>query len=251
MIVDKRMLQKYVAEFLGTFALVFFGCGTRAMVGDTTNFAGILLVHLAFGLTVAAMIYTLGRISGGIINPALTLGFAVARRFPWRYVLLYWLAQVAGAVCASFIHFLILGDRAVKVHFGATLPKAGMVVALVLEFILTFFLMLVNMGTATDRGINRAAAGLAVGFTIIICGLFGNSLSGASMNPARSLGPALFAGGAALATLWIYIVAPLAGAICAAIVYELIRPYEKEVKPVVEDLTTRETKRDQRGAHSK
>jgi len=233
------MLQKYVAEFLGTFALVFIGCGARAIVGDTSNFAGIMLVHFTFGLTVAAMIYTFGRISGAIINPALTLGFAVSRRFPWCLVLPYWLVQLAGASFASFLHLILLGNKAVAVHFGATLPKAGIGVALVLEFILTFFLMLVNMATATDRRVNSSAAGIAVGFTILACGLFGNSLSGASMNPARSLGPALFAGGQALATTWIYIVAPLAGALLAALLYELIRGDEEEAKLVVEDVPAR------------
>src|SRR5205807_2335760 len=101
------MLRRYAAEFIGTFALVFFGCGTRVAVGDTTNFAGILVVHIAFAFTVAAMIYTLSYISSAHFNPAITLGFAISRRFPWRYVLPYWLAQFAGALLAITLHFTI------------------------------------------------------------------------------------------------------------------------------------------------
>ena len=95
------MLKRCAAEFMGTFALVFFGCGTRAFVGDVQNFAGILAVHIAFGFTVAAMIYTLSHISSAQFNPAITLGFAISRRFPWRYVLPYWIAEFAGALLAS------------------------------------------------------------------------------------------------------------------------------------------------------
>src|SRR5947209_5835402 len=108
-------LKRLVAECIGTFALVFIGCGTRAMVGETQNFAGILVVHMAFAFTIAAMIYTLSHISAAIFNPALTLGFAISRRFPWRYVLPYWLAQFAGALLASALHALILPDKVASV----------------------------------------------------------------------------------------------------------------------------------------
>ncbi len=106
------VLRRYAAEFIGTFALVFFGCGTRIMVGDTNNPAGILVVHLAFGLTVAAMIYTLSYLSSAHFNPAITLGFAISRRFPWRHTIPYWLAQFAGAICASGIHGILFPDKA-------------------------------------------------------------------------------------------------------------------------------------------
>src|ERR1700694_33866 len=124
------ILRRSIAELLGTFALVFIGCTTRAMVGATTKFAGILVVHLAFALTVAAMIYTLSHISAAIFNPAITLGFAVAGRFPWRYVFPYWLAQFAGAILAVSLELLILPQKASAVHFGATQPKAGIFPAL-------------------------------------------------------------------------------------------------------------------------
>lgn len=233
---NKIMLKKYVAEFVGTFALVFIGCGTEAMVGITKSYAGILMINVAFGMIIAAMIYMLGRISGAIFNPALTFGFAIAKRFPWRYVLPYWLAQVAGAVFASLLLFLIINPEATNVHFGATLPKAGSGNSFLLEIVLTFFLMLSNMATATDRRVDHAASGITVGLTIMVDGLFGMTLSGASMNPARSLGPALFAGGLALSSVWIYILAPLVGALIAAPLYELIRGDKKDAKPVVEDI---------------
>ena len=229
------MLRRYTAEFIGTFALVFFGCGTRDMIGDTTNFAGIFVVHLAFGFTVAVMIYTLAYLSSAHFNPAVTLGFAIARRFPWRYVLPYWLAQFAGALLAVGIHSLVLPDKAIAAHFGASTPKIGILPAIVIEIVLTFFLMFVSMATATDKRFKRAESGLTVGFTILVCGLMANSLSGASMNPARSLAPALFAGGSSLAIVWIYFVGPPIGALLGAMIYEAIRGSQEFAKGVLDD----------------
>lgn len=235
-------LRRYAAEFIGTFALVFFGCGVRAMVGDTDNFAGILMVHLGFGLTIAAMIYMFSYISAAVFNPAITLGFAVARRFPWRYVLPYWVAQFAGAIFASFLHFMLFPEKALAAHYGASSLKIGILPGLILEAILTFFLMMISMGTATDKRFVRADGGLAVGFVIIVCGLFANSLTGGSMNPARSLGPALFAGGEALSTIWLYFVGPFIGATLGALVYELIRGHEHHAKPVLEEFPVKKRK---------
>ncbi len=229
------VLRRYAAEFLGTFALVFFGCGTRIMVGDTENPAGILVVHLAFGLIIAAMIYTLSHLSSAHFNPAITLGFAIARRFPWRHTIPYWLAQFAGAVAASSIHHLIFPERAALVHYGATSVKVALVAALVLEAILTCILMLVSMASATDKRFKRSESGLTVGFTVVVCGLFANSLTGGSMNPARSLGPALFAGGTSLASVYVYFVGPLIGAVLGAVIYEVIRGGEENAKDVLEE----------------
>ena len=237
------IVQRCVAELIGTFALVFIGCTSRAMVGDTTtNFAGILVVHLSFALTIAAMIYTLSHISAAVFNPALTLGFAVSGRFPWRYVLPYWLAQFVGAVLAVALDLLILPQKAPAVHFGATQPKAGILPALIIEVVLTFFLMLVNMASATDKRFKRSDSGLAVGFVILVAGLMGNSLSGASMNPARSLGPALFAGGSPLSNVWIYFVGPFVGAMLAVAVYQAIRGGDGNVKDVLEEVPDKEEK---------
>ena len=122
----RDILRRCCREVIGTFALVFVGCGTRAMVGDTENFAGILVVHLAFGLTVAAMIYSLSYLSSAHFNPAITLGFALTRRFPWRLVVPFWLAQLIGGVLASSLHLLLFPEKASAVHFGATIPKVGL-----------------------------------------------------------------------------------------------------------------------------
>ncbi|MDQ2906012.1 MAG: aquaporin family protein [Chloroflexota bacterium] len=235
-ILSRAMLRRYAAEFLGTFALVFFGCGARAMVGDTNDFAGILLIHITFGFTIAAMIYALTPISAAFFNPAITLGLATVRRFPWRYTVPYWISQFAGAILASTFHFILFPAKAAAVHYGATIPKVDVFSALLLEFVLTFFLMLVTMAMATDRRANRPAAGLTVGFTVIICGLFANHLTGGSMNPARSLGPALFGGPEALGSLWIYFLSPAVAAVAAALVYELIRGGEEKAKEAADDL---------------
>jgi MIP family channel proteins len=232
------ILRRYAAEFIGTFALVFFGCGTRIMVGDTNNPAGILVVHLAFGLTVAAMIYTLSYLSSAHFNPAITFGFAISRRFPWRHTIPYWLAQFAGAICASGIHGILFPDKAPLVHYGAPALKIAFLPAIILEALLTFILMLVSMASATDKRFNRADSGMTVGFTIVVSGLFANSLTGGSMNPARSLGPALLAGGTSLATIWVYFVGPLCGALLGAVVYEIIRGSEKYAKDVLEEFPT-------------
>ena len=237
-----NIIQRCIAELIGTFALVFIGCTTRAMVGDTTNFAGILVVHLAFALTIAAMIYTLSHISAAVFNPALTLGFAISGRFPWRYVLPYWLAQFAGAIIAVALDLLLLPQKAPAVHFGATQPKAGILPALIIEIVLTFFLMLVNMAAATDKRFKRSDSGLTVGFVILVSGLMGNSLSGASMNPARSLGPALFAGGSSLANVWLFFVGPFVGAILGVALYQAIRGGDGNVKDVLESVPGKEEK---------
>ena len=245
----RKILRLAAAEFLGTFALVFVGCSTRAMVGETSNFAGILVVHMAFAFTVAAMIYTLSHISAAIFNPALTLGFAISGRFPWRYVLPYWLAQFVGAAVAIGLDLLILPQKAPAVHFGATTPKAGLLPALLVEIVLTFFLMLVNMASATDKRFKRSDSGLAVGFVILVSGLMANSISGGSMNPARSLGPALFAGGSALSDVWIYFVGPLLGALLAVGVYQVIRGSNEHTKDVLEEPPDKEQLQNTRVQH--
>jgi len=238
------MLRRYVAEFVGTFMLVFMGTTARAIAGDTANPAGILMVHITFGLTILVMIYTLGYISGAHFNPALTFGFALSRHFPWRYVAPYWVSQILGATCASFLESLLLSSRAAVVHFGANKPIDGTTTlqALGVEIVLTFLLMFVNMGVATDRRNYRIVCGLSIGFTVLICGLVGNSLSGGSMNPARSLGPAFFGGPEVLSQVWIYIVGPVIGAVIGALLFEFLRGSERYSKGVPEELNPRHPK---------
>ncbi len=169
------------------------------------------------------MAFAVSHISAAPFNPAITLGLAVVRRFPWRYVLPYWVAQILGAVAASGMHLLLIPQLARQAQFGATIPTIAPIPAIAIEAIITFFLMLVFMSSATDRRISRATTGLAVGATITLGGLFAALLTGGSMNPARSLAPALFAGGYALSIAWVYWIGPVLGAILGALAYELMR----------------------------
>ena len=229
------MFRRYGAEFLGTFAYVFFGCGARILTGNSEDTMSRILIYFTFGFTLFVMSYALGHISAAPFNPAATFGLAIARRFPWRYVLPYWIAQIGGAITASAIQLVLFPQKTVKAQFGATIPTVSGVQAVGIEALITFFLMLVFMATTTDRRVNQAAFGLATGFTIIIGGLFAGPLTGGSMNPARSLAPALFAGGAALATAWVYWVGPLLGAIAGALVYEFLRGGEEHAILVPRD----------------
>lgn len=230
------MLRRYGAEFVGTCAYVFFGCGTRILEGNGTTITSRLTVYLAFGFTLFIMTYALSHISAAPFNPAVVVGLAIARRFPWRYVWPYWIAQVGGALAASTLHFLFLPDRAATGLYGATIPTVGIWQAVGIETIITFFLMVVVMASATDRRVNRAAIGLATGLTITLSGLFAGPLTGGSMNPARSLAPALFTGGKALAVVWIYWVGPLLGAILGALLYEALRGDQKHAMEAPEGI---------------
>ncbi len=205
--------QALVAEGIGTFALVFAGCGAIAV--GTLGDAG---VAAAFGLAIMTMIYALGHVSGAHFNPAVTAAFAVGRHFPASRVVPYWTAQVAGAIAAALVLRVSLGD----VPLGVTQPSGTDAQALVWEAILTFFLMLVIVSVATDtRAVGQAAA-IAIGGTVALGALVGGPVSGASMNPARSIGPAVVSGD--VSNLWIYLVAPPVGAIAAVLVYRYLRP---------------------------
>jgi MIP family channel proteins len=234
---QRRAGQRYWAEFIGTFAIVFVACG--AVISDKVSHGAVTLLGIALapGFMVAAMVYALGPISAAHFNPAVTLGFAVARRFPWRYVLPYLLAQVAGALLASALHAFIYGvDGAMQADYGAHFPAVSIGAAILFEVIITFFLMLVIMAVATDKRANSAVAGLAIGLTVAVCILFGAAITGASMNPARSLAPALFAGKRALIHLPIYLVGPPLGAILAALGYEALRDGQTHAQSAPADL---------------
>ena len=217
--------RRCLAEGIGTFALVFIGCG--ACIAQHVPNSGIthVGVALAFGGVVMCMVYAVGHISGAHINPAVTAAFAVAGKFPAREVLPYIAAQFTGAILASAAHAILYAPELVRAaQFGATAP-AGVTTSMGfgLEIILTFFLMFVIMAVATDSRAVSSVSGLAIGIAVCIDCLAAGKCCGASMNPARSLGPALFAGGPALRILWIYIAAPTVGAIAAAAVYQGIR----------------------------
>jgi aquaporin NIP len=206
------------AECIGTFALVFAGCGAIMVNAQTGGALGQVGIAITFGLVIAAMIYATGHISGAHLNPAVTFAFALTRHLPWRRLLAYWAAQYAGALAAAAILRGSLGDVA---HVGATLPSGSDGQAFLWELLLTFFLMFVITAVATDTRAVGEAAAIAIGATVGLDAMFGGPITGASMNPARSLGPALVSGD--LSSLWVYLTAPFLGAVLAALVYEYLR----------------------------
>jgi aquaporin NIP len=211
------LARSLCAEAIGTFALVFAGAGA-VVVDAKTHALGHVGVAIVFGLVIMAMIYAVGHISGAHFNPSVSFAFALTRHFPWRRAGAYWLAQVAGALAAAALLRASLGDRA---HVGATLPAGSQAQAFLWELILTFFLMFVIMSVATDTRAVGEAAAIAIGGTVGLDAMFGGPITGASMNPARSLGPALVSGD--LHSLWLYIAAPLAGAALGALAYQFVR----------------------------
>ena len=181
-------------------------------------------VAITFGLVIMAMIYAVGHVSGAHFNPAVTLAFAFTRHFPTRLVVPYWLAQLAGAVLAAAILRGSLGNIA---HLGATYPSGSDTQGLLWEGVLTFFLMFVIMAVATDSRAVGEAAAIAIGGTVGLDAMFGGPITGASMNPARSLGPGIVTGD--LHAIWIYLAAPIVGATLAALSYQLIRGESRTV----------------------
>jgi MIP family channel proteins len=205
------------AEAIGTFALVFFGCGAIMVAAEGGGLGG-LGVSLAFGLVVMAMVYALGHVSGAHINPAVTLALAARNRFPWAAVPGYWGAQVAGAIAAAIVLRSSLGDVA---SLGATTPSGSDAQSFLWEIVMTATLLVVILAVATDARAVAGVAAVAIGGTIALAALVGGPISGASLNPARSLGPALVSG--ELGSLWIYLIAPLFGGVLGALVYDGVR----------------------------
>lgn len=203
-------MDKCFSEFLGTFALVFAGTGAivvNHVSGGTITHVG---VALTFGLIVLAMIYTFGDVSGAHLNPAVTLAFVVAKRFPASQILPYVLSQCAGAFAASgLLRFLFQDSKTL----GATLPAGSAMQSFVLEVVLTFLLMLVILRVSTGSKEKGITAGVVVGAVIALEAMFAGPICGASMNPARSLAPAVVGG--SLNHLWIYLIAPVLGAVMA------------------------------------
>ncbi len=219
-------MSRYFAEFIGTFVLVFGGCGAAVLAGGKIGFAGIAF---AFGLSLLAMVYTIGHVSGCHINPAVTLGLFLSKKFERRYLVGYWIAQILGAIVASACLLAIAKgapggyDAGVMGFaangFGAHSPgQYGLGAAALTEVILTFFLVVTVIG-ATDLKAPVGFAGIPIGLVLVLIHLVGIPVTNTSVNPARSIGPALFVGGWALQQIWLFIVAPLVGAVLAAAVY--------------------------------
>ena len=217
---DQRSLRarRVAAEALGTFFLVLIGPGSAMVNAYSGGSLGQVGIALAFAFVVVAMIYALGHLSGAHINPAVTLAFWSARRFPGGEVTPYVLAQCAGAAAASLSLRAVLGPVG---DMGATLPAVPVAAAFGVEWLLSFALMFVIMAVATDERVTDGFAAIAVGLTVGFCALMGGPLTGASMNPARSFGPALVGG--LWQAHWLYWIAPISAMIVAARVYDLLR----------------------------
>ncbi|HVV72987.1 MAG TPA: aquaporin Z [Terriglobales bacterium] len=232
------MQRKYAAEFIGTFWLVLGGCGSAVISAAFPSLGiGFLGVALAFGLTVLTGVYAIGHISGGHLNPAVSVGLAVARRFPWADLPGYVLAQVAGAIMAAGVLYLIAsGSPAFQLSagfasngYGAHSPGGySLVAALTAEIVLTFMFLFVILG-ATDSRAPKGFAPLAIGLCLTLIHLIGIPVTNLSVNPARSTGPAVFVGDWALGQLWLFWLAPIVGAALAGVVYPAVAG-----EPVVE-----------------
>ncbi len=214
------MNRKYVSEFIATFIMIFAGCG--AIVIDTlTGSLGHIGIALTWGFVVVAMVYTFGHISGAHMNPAVTITFAITKEFDKKELAPYILAQLLGAVVASLVLYLLFEEEATNIkelaYLGATHPRGSQIQAFFMEFILTFILMIVIFGSAVHGKATKSFAGLAIGLTVGLEAMFAGPITNASMNPARSIAPAVISGN--LNDLWLYIVAPIFGAVAAGFVY--------------------------------
>jgi MIP family channel proteins len=213
---------------LAAFALVFAGCGAIVADARYDEALGTVGVGIVFGLVIMVMVYATGHLSGAHINPAVTTAFALTRHLPGRDAITYVVAQLAGAVLGALLLLAVWPDQ--PAHLGATLPSVGVGSALLYELVLTAFLMFVIMAVATDTRAVGAAAAIAIGGTVALDAIFGGPVTGASMNPARSFGPALAA--SEWHDFWLYVLGPVVGASLGALAYQLVRGEPTE--PLVE-----------------
>ena len=223
--------KKYFAELLGTLVLVFMGCGSAIFLGCAVG-GGHLAVAFAFGLSIVAMAYTIGNISGCHVNPAVSFAMLLTKKLSIIDFIGYVIAQIAGAVAGAGLLELMLSfgikDLTEALGTNSIANAGGVTGSIVIEIILTFIFVLVILGVTSDNS-KGGVAGIVIGLTLTFVHIVGIPLTGTSVNPARSIGPALFAGGDALSNVWVFIAAPLVGAALAACVYYLVikKPAEK------------------------
>ena len=218
---NQNLLKRCVAEAIGTFFLVFAGTSAIAVNDMSKGLVGSLGIAFSFGIALVVAIMTLGHISGGHVNPAVTIGLAASGHFPVAEVIPYIIFQIIGATIAGLFVMLLYGAPRIAMGVNHPAPNFGVFPSLFLEIILTFFLVMAVKGTATDRRGVGTLAGLVIGFTVLFDAISNGPASGASMNPARSIGPALVA--LDFGDLWIYIVGPILGGIIASLLYEFMR----------------------------
>ncbi|XP_050212877.1 nodulin-26-like [Mercurialis annua] len=217
------IFQKSVAELVGTYMLVFVGCG--ATLTDSIQKLNMVGIAIAWGLVLMALIYTVGHISGAHFNPAVSIALASTRKFPWKHVPVYTLAQVLGSTLASLtLRVLFHKQDEIEIIVTQYKDSTSHLEAVIWEFMLTFFLMFSICGLATDHRSSKDLSGVAIGGTLMFDALLAGPITGASMNPARSLGPAVVSG--VYKNLWVYIVSPIFGALAATLVYSLLRVSE-------------------------
>jgi aquaporin NIP len=217
----RHQLPQYIAEFIGTFFLVFFGCGAMILAEVNPSYNGSL-VPFVWGGAVSIMIYAVGHISGAHFNPAVTIAFWSTKRFPSKRVAGYVIAQTGGALLASLVHAVIWGFEH---KFGSTQMSISIAGGFLVEVILSFALMFVIISVATDSRAVGELAGIAIGTCVALCAFVGGPLTNASMNPARSIAPSILDGD--LNIIWAYILAPIVGAILGAKTYEWIRCHKE------------------------
>lgn len=220
-------VRQVLAEFIGTFFLIFLGCGSVIIDQKSDRSITHLGVSLVWGMAVMIIIYAIGHISGAHLNPVVTLASALVRRFPWAQVPAYIGAQIFASISAGFVLRLMFGDVA---HIAATVPTGSDMQSFVLEILITFFLMFVVSAVSTDTKAIGELAGLAVGTTIAMNVIIAGPISGASMNPARTIGSAV--AGNKYTNIWVYMVAPPVGAVMGAMAYNMIRLTDKPLREI-------------------
>ena len=229
-------MKKYLAEFIGTFVLTFVGCGAAALSGGVEGVLGVLGIAMAFGLAIVAMAYSIGNISGCHINPAVSLAMWINKKMDGRDFIGYVVSQVLGAVVAAALLKLIgsmcdpiITGLGTNGYGSLSYVRLDMIGAIIIEIVLTLIFVLTILGVTSKKEYS-SVSGLVIGLTLAFVHIIGIPLTGTSVNPARSLGPALFAGGQALNQVWVFILAPLVGAIIAAFIWKYLSKEETTEK---------------------